>query len=69
MLVLLSPAKTWTMNHPDHRAFQSAGIVIGVGTSDAHCRNLTPAQLASLMSISDKLAGLNAARLLSGTGV
>ena len=26
------------------------------------CRELTPAQIASLMSISDKLAGLNAAR-------
>ncbi len=63
MLVVVSPAKTLdyetpatTARHtqPDYLAHSEALIQV--------CRQLTPAQIGSLMKISDKLAGLNAAR-------
>ena len=63
MLMVISPAKTLdyttapvTARHtlPEHLA-HSVELI-------AQLRELTPAQIAELMSLSDKLAGLNAAR-------
>ncbi|MBV2134479.1 peroxide stress protein YaaA [Pseudomonas sp. MAP12] len=63
MLMVISPAKTLdyttapvTTRHtlPEHLA-HSVELI-------AQLRELTPAQIAELMSLSDKLAGLNAAR-------
>lgn len=63
MLVIISPAKTLDyesplatvrFTHPELLDKSKALIKI--------CRKLTPAQISSLMGISDKLAGLNAAR-------
>ncbi len=63
MLMLLSPAKTLdyesrllTARYTQPELISQASELVAV------CRQLTPAQLGSLMSISDKLAGLNAAR-------
>lgn len=63
MLAIISPAKTldlesavpnFTFTQPHLTEHSEQLIEI--------CRQLAPAQIASLMSISDKLAGLNAAR-------
>lgn len=63
MLAIISPAKTldlesavpnFTFSQPHLTEHSEQLIEI--------CRQLAPAQIASLMSISDKLAGLNAAR-------
>ncbi len=63
MLVLLSPAKTLDYELPRVTERFSQPELLSESTRlITHCRTLTPAQLASLMSISDKLAGLNAAR-------
>lgn len=63
MLVIISPAKTLDYVSPlaterftQPELLDKAKALIGL------CRKLTPAQIASLMGISDKLAGLNAAR-------
>lgn len=63
MLVLLSPAKT--LDYESSRVterFSQPELLSESTRLIAYCRTLTPAQLASLMSISDRLAGLNAAR-------
>ncbi|KAF1003585.1 MAG: hypothetical protein E5299_02464 [Burkholderia gladioli] len=66
MLMVISPAKTLdyetppvidTYTQPAH--LDDAQALIGI------LRELSPAQIASLMSLSDKLAGLNAARFAS----
>lgn len=63
MLAIISPAKTldfetpcqgFTFSTPELTAYSEQLIAL--------CRQLSPAELASLMSISDKLAGLNVAR-------
>nr|Q0I270.1 RecName: Full=UPF0246 protein HS_0482 [Histophilus somni 129PT] len=63
MLAIISPAKTldwesavpnFTFSQPHLTAYSEKLINI--------CRQLSPAQISSLMSISDKLAGLNVAR-------
>ncbi|MCK3658582.1 hypothetical protein A4G18_07615 [Pasteurellaceae bacterium Pebbles2] len=63
MLAIISPAKTldyesavqkFEFSQPQLTEYSADLIEI--------CRQLSPAQIASLMSISDKLAGLNAAR-------
>lgn len=63
MLAIISPAKTldfesavpkFTFSQPQLTNY-SAQLI-------EYCRQLTPSQIASLMSISDKLAGLNFAR-------
>lgn len=63
MLAIISPAKTLDFStsspipsytQPDLTQYSQQLIEI--------CRRLTPAEIASLMKISDKLAGLNAAR-------
>ncbi|MNO72376.1 hypothetical protein D3C76_633210 [compost metagenome] len=63
MLMVISPAKTLDYNTPPvterHTLplhLDDAQELIGI------LRELTPAQIAELMSLSDKLAGLNAAR-------
>lgn len=63
MLVIISPAKTLDYQSPlatdrftQPELLDQAKRLIDI------CRALTPAQISSLMSISDKLAGLNAAR-------
>jgi uncharacterized protein len=68
MLMVISPAKTLDYETPpatphftlpEH--LQDSSILI------EQLRSLTPAQIATLMSLSDKLAGLNAARYGSWT--
>ncbi|MGL4858454.1 MAG: peroxide stress protein YaaA [Enterobacteriaceae bacterium] len=63
MLIIISPAKTLdyqsplaTEQHSQPQLMQHSQQLIEV------CRRLSPQQIASLMRISDKLAGLNAAR-------
>ncbi|WP_323839705.1 peroxide stress protein YaaA [Photorhabdus africana] len=63
MLITISPAKTLdyestlaTEEYSQPELLDQSKQLISV------CRELTPAQIASLMGISDKLAGLNAAR-------
>ncbi|MDO4430551.1 MAG: peroxide stress protein YaaA [Lonepinella koalarum] len=63
MLAIISPAKTLdyesavrnlSVSQPNLTSYSQQLIEV--------CRQLSPAQISSLMSISDKLAGLNAAR-------
>ncbi|MEQ4510418.1 MAG: peroxide stress protein YaaA [Dickeya sp.] len=63
MLITLSPAKTldYTSPLPTQRHTQPALLAYSQQLIQ-HCKQLTPADIASLMSISDKLADLNAAR-------
>ena len=63
MLILVSPAKTLdfeqpalTKEHSQSDFLTSSQELIQV------CQQLTPADIASLMKVSDKIAGLNAAR-------
>lgn len=63
MLITISPAKTLDYSSPliterytQPEMLDQSKILMKT------CRKLTPAQIASLMSISDKLSGLNAAR-------
>ena len=69
MLAVISPAKTLdfesplpaNLAHTQPQLTEQSEQLIEV------CRQLTPAQIGSLMSISDKLAGLNAARFAQWT--
>ncbi|WP_409311269.1 peroxide stress protein YaaA [Pectobacterium sp. B1J-3] len=63
MLITLSPAKTldYTSPLPTQRYTQPE-LLDYSSQLIALCKKLTPAQIASLMGISDKLSGLNAAR-------
>ncbi|SHE84993.1 peroxide stress protein YaaA [Vibrio gazogenes] len=63
MLIVVSPAKTLDYESPlrtDKHTFpellEHSKVLIDV------CRQLTPADIASLMKVSDKIAGLNVAR-------
>ncbi|BDM63662.1 UPF0246 protein [Shewanella sp. NFH-SH190041] len=63
MLIVISPAKTLDYEHPAGTEqfslptlLEQSQVLIDV------CRTMTPAQIASLMKVSDKIAGLNAAR-------
>lgn len=63
MLVLISPAKTLDYQSPLATQRYTQPELLGQSQQLIQiCRELTPAQLSGLMSISDKLAGLNAAR-------
>ncbi|WP_187652842.1 peroxide stress protein YaaA [Xenorhabdus sp. PB62.4] len=63
MLITISPAKTLDYASPLTTEKYSQPELLGESRQLIEvCRILTPAQIGSLMSISDKLAGLNAAR-------
>ena len=63
MLVLISPAKTLDYDSPlATEQFSQPALLDESAKLIRLCQSLTPAQLASLMKISDTLAGLNAAR-------
>lgn len=63
MLMVISPAKTLDFESSSPVSeFSQPQYLEHAQVLIEECRKLSPAQLASLMSISDKLAGLNAAR-------
>ncbi|MDC9613487.1 peroxide stress protein YaaA [Xenorhabdus khoisanae] len=63
MLITISPAKTLDYVSPLATEKYSQPELLGESQQLIEvCRTLTPAQIGNLMSISDKLAGLNAAR-------
>jgi cytoplasmic iron level regulating protein YaaA (DUF328/UPF0246 family) len=63
MLMVISPAKDLDYQSPlSATAFSQPALLEQSLELMPYCRELTPAQLSSLMHISDKLAGLNAAR-------
>ncbi|MDF0532910.1 peroxide stress protein YaaA [Shewanella yunxiaonensis] len=63
MLILISPAKTLDFEHPAAvKQYSQPEYLQYSEQLMAECRQLTPSQIASLMKVSDKIAGLNAAR-------
>ena len=63
MLIIISPAKTLDYQSPlATNKFTQPEMLDKSQALIEICRELTPAQISSLMGISDKLAGLNAAR-------
>ncbi|OIM98008.1 hypothetical protein BFR57_09795 [Idiomarina sp. MD25a] len=68
MLAVLSPAKNLDYES-EHLAVEATQprLLDEAETLVQRCRELTPQQLGSLMKISDKLAGLNAARFTEWT--
>ncbi|CAQ82628.1 MULTISPECIES: peroxide stress protein YaaA [Photorhabdus] len=63
MLITISPAKTLDYESPlTTEKYSQPALLDQSEQLISICRKLTPAQIASLMGISDKLAGLNAAR-------
>ncbi|WP_298442494.1 peroxide stress protein YaaA [uncultured Ferrimonas sp.] len=63
MLAVISPAKNLDFDTPAHMAVHTQPALLAEAEELMDtCRQLTPADLASLMKLSDKLAGLNAAR-------
>ncbi|MCW7549384.1 peroxide stress protein YaaA [Photorhabdus sp. APURE] len=63
MLITISPAKTLDYESPLATEKYSQPVLLSQSEQlICICRELTPTQIASLMGISDKLAGLNAAR-------
>lgn len=63
MLIVVSPAKTLDFETPPTtEQYSQADLTEHSAELIDVCRQLSPMQLASLMKISDKLAGLNAAR-------
>jgi uncharacterized protein len=66
MLVVLSPAKNLDFSPPSSAISHTQPVMLSEAeTLVKQCRKLSPAQLSSLMHISDKLAGLNADRFAS----
>lgn len=63
MLIAISPAKTLDYQSPlATQRYTQPELLDHSARLIEICRELTPAQISSLMGISDKLAGLNAAR-------
>lgn len=63
MLAIISPAKTLDFETPaPHFAFSQPELTAYSQELIEICKQFTPAELGSLMSISDKLASLNVAR-------
>lgn len=63
MLMVVSPAKDLDLTPLSTKlAYTQPDLLVEATELAAVCKQLTPADLASLMHISDKLAGLNAAR-------
>jgi cytoplasmic iron level regulating protein YaaA (DUF328/UPF0246 family) len=68
MLVVVSPAKNLDFQSPavtDN--FTQPALLKDASMLISRCKKLSPADIASLMSLSDKLAGLNADRYASWT--
>ena len=66
MLILISPAKTLDFETPAPVAEYSLPVFLDNSQALIEvCRDLTPLQIAALMKVSDKIAGLNAARFAS----
>ncbi len=66
MLIVISPAKTLDYQSPlATRRHSRPEFLQSSAQLAALCRRLSPAQLSTLMGISDKLAGLNTARFQS----
>ncbi|MGR5064153.1 peroxide stress protein YaaA [Photobacterium sp. DNB22_13_2] len=63
MLIVVSPAKTLDYDSPlATETFTQPELTDHSAELIEVCRELTPAQIASLMKVSDKISGLNAAR-------
>jgi uncharacterized protein len=63
MLVLVSPAKTLDFENPPLTTEHTLPKLLDHSQAlIKECQKLTPVQIASLMKVSDKIAGLNAAR-------
>lgn len=63
MLITLSPAKTLDYTSPlATKRYSQPELLDYAGQLIAICKKLTPAQISSLMGISDKLGSLNAGR-------
>ncbi|KLV07587.1 peroxide stress protein YaaA [Photobacterium ganghwense] len=63
MLIVVSPAKTLDYESPlATQTYTQPELTEHSAELIEVCRELTPAQIASLMKVSDKIAGLNAAR-------
>lgn len=63
MLIVVSPAKTLDYESPlATTTFTQPELTAQAAELIEVCRDLTPAEIASLMKVSDKIAGLNAAR-------
>ena len=63
MLVVLSPAKTLDFATPAHfAAFSQPEFLTHSQQLISRCQNLSMQEIASLMKVSDKIAGLNVAR-------
>lgn len=68
MLAIISPAKTLDFKtNIDGFAFSQPNLTACSQELIDICKQLSPAELGSLMSISDKLAALNVARFASGS--
>lgn len=68
MLILISPAKTLDFENPAITEEYSLPELLKKSAELIHiCRELTPTDIASLMKVSDKIAGLNVARFNSWT--
>lgn len=68
MLILLSPAKSLDFDTPPHTSIASRpGFLDHSALLIDLLRERSPAQIATLMSLSDKLAALNAARYVEWT--
>ncbi|MGL4712785.1 MAG: peroxide stress protein YaaA [Shewanella sp.] len=63
MLILVSPAKTLDFEQPPLTKVHSQPDFLTYSQELIQvCRQLTPSEIATLMKVSDKIAGLNAAR-------
>jgi uncharacterized protein len=63
MLVVVSPAKNLDFESPSvTKEYSQPELLKDAKLLISRCKKLTPANIASLMSLSDKLAGLNADR-------
>lgn len=66
MLILISPAKTLDFENPAGSDSYSMPTLLDQSEQLIEvCRKLTPADIATLMKVSDKIAGLNVARFSS----
>lgn len=70
MLILISPAKTLDYQSPLTTTRYTLPELLDNSQQLIHeARKLTPPQISTLMRISDKLAGINAARFMTGSQI